>query len=81
MDEAVDQVTERPHIEATRIGVRFGDTEQGQKVPPPAPVVNGQVALQLPAPDIGVAANTAVDVSVVTDDGAVVTAGQYTYTP
>ena len=59
--------------------VRFGDTQAGQQVVASAPVVNGQAALPVPAPDIGAAANTAVDVVVVTDDGAVIRAGQYTY--
>ena len=59
--------------------VRFGEAPAGQTTPPAAPVVNGQAALQVPAPDVGAPANTAVAVTVVTDDGAVVTAGRYTY--
>jgi hypothetical protein len=42
-------------------------------------VTGGDATLTLASPNIGAAANAVVSVSVITDDGAVLNAGKYTY--
>ena len=57
--------------------LRFGETSAGQQVVHAA-VVLGEAMLETTAPDLGLAGK-AVSVSVITEDGAVLAAGQYTY--
>ena len=59
--------------------VRFGASAGAGQVLQ-ANVTSGTATLTATAPDLGVATNESVDVSVVTPDGTVVSAGKYTYT-
>lgn len=57
--------------------VQFGPADDGQRVS--SPVADGEATLHTNSPDLSPAADTPVNVTVVTDDGAVLTAGKYTY--
>lgn len=60
-------------------GVRFGDAQDGRLVNDTAPVADSKAEFQVKTPDLGVPANTEVEVSVVTDN-AIVKAGKFKYT-
>jgi hypothetical protein len=60
--------------------VVFDPDVAGGQAPAHAAVIDGTTTLIVPSPDIGAAANTAVKLTIVTDDGMVLHAGTYTYT-
>jgi hypothetical protein len=58
--------------------VQFGNSDSGQSIQK-ADVEQGTATVKLDSPDIGVDPDTKVSVSVITEDGAVLPAGSYTY--
>jgi hypothetical protein len=58
--------------------VQFGESPAGQ-LARSSNVTDGNAVISVNSPNIGAAANTAIAISVVTEEGAVLSAGNYTY--